>query len=76
MISVNVADLAKDEIVARYLIGPHVQSRQLVNCEPDRVDGMAVVLECPEEQALSIVDLVRLHYPKNAFRFYKERRRI
>ena len=49
--SINVMDMTKDGILSSFMIAPVIKSRTLYNAEPGRVDGMAVILECPEERA-------------------------
>ncbi len=75
-ISINVMDMTKDSILSQFMIAPVIQSRALFNAEPGRVDGMAVVLDCPEERARAIVDVIRMKYGKNEFRCYEGKRRI
>lgn len=74
--SINVMDLTKDDILSTYMIAPVIQSRQLVNVEPSRVDGHAVVLDCPEERALAIIEVIRKKYGKNKFRCYAGKKRV
>lgn len=76
MYSINVADMSKDEITSRFLIVPVIQSRQIVDNEPGRFDGGAVVLECDDARAKAIIDVIRIKYGKNEFRCYKGKKRI
>ena len=70
MYAVNISDLTKDQILATYLISPHVKTRTIVKAEKT-LDGGAVLLECPPEQLKAIVDVVRMKYCKAKFRFYE-----
>lgn len=74
--SVNVMDMTKDDILSTFMIAPVIQSRQIVNIEKNRVDGHAVVLDCPEERANAIIEVIRMKYGKNEFRCYAGKKRV
>lgn len=64
-IAANIADLTRYDAVPRQcLIAPVVQAQQIVQVEPGRVDGAAVVLECDETRARAIVELLRTYDAK------------
>ena len=59
-IAANIADLTRyDAIPRQCLIAPVVQTQRIIDAEPGRVDGAAVVLECDETRARAIVNLLR-----------------
>lgn len=74
--SINVTDMSKDDILSQFMIAPVIKSRTLYNAEPKRVDGIAVVLECPEERAKAIIEVIRKKYGKNEFRCYAGKKRV
>ena len=76
MYSINVADMSKDPITSQFLIAPVIRSRQIVDNEPGRFDGGAVVLECDDERAKAIIDVIRMKYGKNEFRCYQGKKRV
>lgn len=75
MYAVNAADLtlADNAILAMFLIAPVCQNRTLVDAEPKRIDGMAVLLECGDERAEAIVHTVRLKRQKHELRIYQSK---
>ncbi|GEM_PF-4655041 len=74
--SVNVADLTKDIILAQFLIAPVAPSREVISVEKGRFDGVAIRLECDNEQAQAIVDVIRLKYRKHEVRCYRGSKRV
>lgn len=74
--SINVMDMTKDGILSSFMIAPVIKSRTLYNAEPGRVDGMAVILECPEERAKAIIEVIRMKFGKNEFRCYYGKKRV
>jgi len=74
--SINVMDMTKDGILSSFMIAPVIKSRTLYNAEPGRVDGMAVILECPEERAKAIIEVIRMKFGKNEFRCYAGKKRV
>ena len=75
MISINVADLmTMNEMMVGMLISPVTPNHILHNKEPGRIDGMAVELECDEERAVAIVDVLRMNCKR--LRAYKGSRKI
>jgi len=72
MYAINITDLEKDDIVANFLVMPAAHSRTIVRAEPSAADGHALVLDCDDEQAAAIVDVIRMKYPKNLFRCYRQ----
>ena len=62
MIAVNVADISvqgPDALAIGILVAPVIRGKQTVNPQPRRADGMAVILECDDERARAIVDVLR-----------------
>lgn len=72
--AVNIADLTKDTILATFLLAPVIADHSIVRAEKT-FDGGAVLLRCEDEQALAIIDVVRLKYTQNLFRFYHRGKR-
>lgn len=73
MIAVNIFDLTKDNILTDFLIAPMIKNKTIVHAEKGKIDGVAVILDCPDDQGKAIKDVVRAKYSKNIFRFYKSR---
>jgi hypothetical protein len=70
-VSINVSDLSSvNDPILPMLLAPVTKSRSIVNVEPKRIDGMAVVLDCDRKRALAIVDVIRMRYKKNQIRMY------
>lgn len=64
MITINVADLSTmDTFVVGMMLSPVIPSRRVHELEKRRVDGYAVELECDEERAEAIVDVLRIKNP-------------
>ena len=74
--SINVMDMTKDGILSSFMIAPVIKSRTLYNAEPGRVDGTAVILECPDERSKAIIECIRMKYGKNEFRCYYGKKRV
>jgi len=74
--SVNVMDMTKDNILSTFMIAPVIRSRQIIEAEKGRIDGMAVILDCPEERARAIIEVIRSKYGKNEFRCYDGKKRV
>jgi len=74
--SVNVMDMTKDDILSTFMIAPVIRSRQIIEAEKGRIDGMAVILDCPEERARAIIGVIRSKYGKNEFRCYEGKKRV
>jgi hypothetical protein len=74
--SVNVMDMTKDDILSTFMIAPVIRSRQTIEVEKGRIDGYAVVLDCPEERAKAIIEVIRMKYGKNEFRCYAGKKRV
>ncbi len=74
--AVNLADLTVKgrEVVTGCLIAPVCPSRTLVSAEPGRGDGIGVLLECEDEQAQAIVEVLRLKFKPHDMRCYKRER--
>ena len=59
--AINIADLTRhDQIVIACTVQPVTPERQIVKTGPN-LDDSAVVLQCPDRQALAIVELLRHH---------------
>ena len=74
--SVNVMDMTKDDILSTFMIAPVIRSKQIIETEKGRIDGMAVILDCPEERARAIIEVIRRKYGKNEFRCYEGKKRV
>lgn len=61
------ADHLALSILTRPVIG-HV-----VEVEPNKIDGIAVVLECDDERAEAIVKVIRAKYNRNQVRCYQSK---
>ena len=70
--AVNVADLTKHRFVAQWILAPVVPGRSVVDVEPGRFDGAGILLECDEERAQAIVDVIRTKLKKHQLRCYKK----
>lgn len=71
--AINIADLTKDSFFISLLIEPVIRNRQIVEAEKDRLDGGAVMLECDEERAKAIVEIIRKKHTKNDVRCYEKK---
>jgi hypothetical protein len=58
-IALNVADMTREPMAAGLLIGPVTPGRILVNANPKVFDEGAIVLECDEERARAIAQILR-----------------
>ena len=74
--SINVMDMTKDGILSSFMIAPVIKSRTLYNAEPGRVDGTAVILECPDERSKAIIECIRMKYGIHSFRCYYGKKRV
>ena len=70
--AVNVADLTKHRFVAQWILAPVVLGRVVVDVEPGRFDGAGILLECDEERAQAIVDVIRTKLKKHQLRCCKK----
>jgi len=59
------------EVPTGLLIRPHLTG-QYVEAEAT-LDGIAGILDCPEEQIRAIIHVIRRKYPKNKWRFYESK---
>lgn len=76
-ISINVSDLSSvNDPAIPILLYPVTKGRTIINAEPKRIDGMAVLLDCDRKRALAIVDVIRMKYGKNKIRIYDGKKRI
>lgn len=71
--AINVADLTKDDILRQFLVLPACQNKLTVNVVKDRLDETAVILECDETRAKTIIDVIRSKYHKNLFMCYESK---
>lgn len=71
--AVNVADLTKDLILARFAFAPVINNQAIVQAEKGRVDGGAVLMDCDSQRAESLLWLVRRKYHKNLLRIYRSK---
>lgn len=76
-ISINVSDLSSvNDPMIPMLIYPVTKGRTIINAEPKRIDGHAVLLDCDRERALAIASVIRRRYKKNQIRIYDGKKRI
>ena len=69
--AINVLDLAAaDPVALSAVVASVTPSRLTVDAEPSVLAGVALVLECPDEQATAICEVVRLKYQRNVLRCY------
>ena len=61
MIALNIVDCTRyDTIIRSLMIAPHIGAKRTIDPEPTKnLDGDCVIMECPDEQARSIVDFLR-----------------
>ena len=57
----------------KLLLRPVVDADEVIHCEGNRVDGMAVRFACVDEQAEAIIHTLRLHYARYRLRYYHSR---
>lgn len=72
--AVNACDLAvlKDHWPLHMLISPVInRDIEHVECEPQKIAGMGFILDCDQERAEAIIEVVRMQYPRHALRFYQ-----
>lgn len=67
--AVNLGDMMQDQIITQLLIKPKL-TEEVVKAEKN-FDGQAVLLKGTDEEIKSIIDVVRLKYHRNRFRFYE-----
>jgi len=70
--AINIADLTRDPIMASLLIGPVTAAHLIVRAEPNAADGHAVILECDQQRAKAILDVIRMRYDKATVRCYRQ----
>ena len=70
--AVNIADLWKYPIAAIMLSPDVIPNMRRVKAEGEgRMDGCALLLECNEERAKAIIDVIRLNCKKHELRCYE-----
>ena len=69
--AINISDLIDVPIAIFLLSQDVVPDRIIVNAEKERIDGNAIMLECDNDRALAIIDLIRLNCQKHQLRCYK-----
>lgn len=59
--AINVCDMTYSDldVPVVFMVGPVVKTQELVLVNPGTVDSRAVVLECPEPQALAICEFMQ-----------------
>ena len=62
----------KDDFELGLLLEPVVE-RRVIECERQRLDGMALPLLCDETRANAIVTLIRRRFHRNRFRIYQSK---
>jgi len=73
MYSINVADLTQEIVLKNFMVLPVCTNKRTVNVDKNRIDEIAVILECPDEQAKAIIAVIRQKYHKNKFRCYESK---
>lgn len=72
--AINVADLTRfaqqGPLSPVMLLVRPVMTKNIVQAEGRRWDGDAAVLDCPDERALAIVEIIRRKIPKHQLRIY------
>ena len=69
--AVNIADLMNHPVAA-FLISPEViPNGKCIKAEGDHMDGCALLLECNEERAKAIIDVIRMNCKKHELRCYE-----
>lgn len=74
--AVNVGDfitLAENDAALRFVIGPLIDPSAVIEAERGRIDGFGAVLNCSEEKANAIIEIVRKRLKKYQFRFYQSK---
>jgi hypothetical protein len=72
--AVNIGDfitLAKSDAALRFVIGPLIDPSAVIEVERGRIDGFGAILDCSEERASAIIEIVRKRRKKYQFRFYQ-----
>lgn len=71
--AVNMMDwLAKqDDVGLKIILLPVTRQHRIVDVEPGRVDGMGILLECDDERADAIGQIVRRQYERHQLRIYR-----
>jgi hypothetical protein len=69
---VNLADWMthKDDFGLMLLLGPVVDRDDVIMCEEDRADSMAIPLNCDQERSNAIVQFIRKRYKRHELRIY------
>ena len=58
--AINICDLEKiPDIPRRWMIGPVCPHGDTIQVQKDYIDGTALLLECPDDQAQAICDIIR-----------------
>lgn len=70
MYAVNISDLTRDKLLGELLVAPVIPRRRIVTVKKGVVDGDAVLLECDDDQASAICEVIRRKWAKNLFRCY------
>lgn len=73
MYAVNLADMTGNDLNRRMvamLVAPVVG--EMVHIDRQRIDAVAVILNCEEERAQAIVEVIRLKLRKHELRCYKK----
>lgn len=74
MYAINLADWTahRGDLGLQILLAPVLsQSSQIVTVHKNKIDGTGLVLDCSDERAAAIVEIIRLHYPKYHLRLYR-----
>lgn len=77
MYAINLADWMahKDDFGLSMLLQPvaNPNPAAVVECEKNRLDGASVLLECEQDRAGAIVEIVRRKYKRHQLRIYESK---
>lgn len=71
--AINICDCMGKDLIFQMLIDPVTSNKRRVTAEKDKMDGQALVLECDNERAEAIIDVIRLRFKKHQLRMYVSR---
>ena len=69
--AINISDLTGMSMASFLLPHDVIPDRIIVDAEKGMFDGSAIMLQCDEERAKAIVDIIRMNCEKNKLRCYK-----
>ena len=64
----------REDVILTMLLANVIPDRITVNVEPgSQVDGAGVIMQCDEDRAAAIVEIVHKKYHRNLMRFYRRK---